>query len=176
MKNIEFNQIPKELEGAFQDAAFELARTYEAFQRASIENKAEAQEAFHAAAHMVEKIAKQGVSAVEGILNENSLQAIVRGELKTSIAAHGPITSPFVGSAARRIANDLLGHFRQASLRDISNLSAIQEVERLRKELKETKDLFDKKQNEIKFLLLKMKDATWPCSKCGKDHGLGNCP
>lgn len=110
------------------------------------------------------------------LLTEEWLQAIVRGELKTTIYAHGPIYGPFIGSAARRIANSLLGCLRQESLKDISNAAAALEVERLRKELKEAKDLFEKKQNEIKFLLLKMKDATWHCSKCGKDHGLGNCP
>jgi hypothetical protein len=156
VKNIEFNQIPKELEGALQDAAFEVARTYEAFQRAAPEDKAEAELEFHAAAHMVEKIVKQGVSAADGILNENSLQTIVRGQLKTSIAVHGPITSPFVGSAARRIANDLLGHFRQASLRDISNTAAATEVERLRKELKQAQDLLGKKQEQIRDLKVKL--------------------
>lgn len=156
MKNLEFNQIPKELEGTLQDAAFEVARTYEAFQRASSENKAETEKAFHDAAHMVEKIIKQGVSTVDGILNENSLQTIVRGQLKNAIAVHGPITSHFVGSAARRLANDLLGHFRQASLRDISNLSASQEVERLRKELKQAQDLTQKKQEQINDLKAKL--------------------
>jgi len=154
--NLEFNQIPKELEGALQDAAFELARAYEAFRRAAPENRGDAEKAFHDAAHMVERIAKQGVSTADGILNENSLQAVVRGQLKNAIAAHGPITSTFVGSAARRISNDLLGHFRQAALRDISNVSAIQEVERLRKELKQAQDLVGKKQEQINDLKAKL--------------------
>lgn len=176
MKNLEFNQIPKELEGALQDAAFEVARTYEAFQRATSETRAELEEAFHVAAHMVEKIAKQGVSAVDGLLVEANLQTLVRGQLKATIAAHGPITSAFVGSAARRVANDLLGCLRQASLKDISNASAALEVERLRKELDEKSELVRKKQEEIMNLLGKMQEAVWPCSKCGKAHGLGNCP
>jgi hypothetical protein len=113
---------------------------------------------------------------VKDFLTEETLQAIVRGQLKTTIHAHGPIQGAFIGSAARRIANDILGHLRNMSLEDLSNASAALEVERLRKELKEKNDLFRKKQAEIMDLLERMKDATWPCSKCGKAHGLGNCP
>lgn len=159
MKNIDFNQVPKELEGALQDAAFDVARTYETFQRAAPEAKAEAEKAFHAAAHMVEKIVKQSVSAVDAILTEANLQTMVRGQLKTSIEAHGPITSTFVGSAARRIANDLLGYLRQASMRDISNVSAIAEVDRLRKELQDLKRICDQKQVNVDNLLQKLRVA-----------------
>lgn len=113
---------------------------------------------------------------VKELLTEEALQAIVRGQLKTTIHAHGPITGPFVGSAARRIANDLLGHLRNMSMEDIPNASAALEVERLRKDLKEKDELFQKKQAEIMDLLERMKTATWPCEKCGKAHGLGNCP
>lgn len=113
---------------------------------------------------------------MKDILTEEALQALVRGQLKTTIHAHGPIESQFVGSAARRIANDLIGHLRQMSMEDISNAAAALEVERLRKELKEKTELVQKKQAEIMNLLAMMKEATWPCSKCGKAHGLGNCP
>lgn len=110
------------------------------------------------------------------ILSKEALQAIVRGQLKTTIHAHGPIQGEFIGSAAKRIANDLLGHLRQMSMEDLSNAAAALEVERLRKELKEKDDIVQKKQTEIMNLLVKMQEAVWPCSKCGKAHGLGNCP
>lgn len=113
---------------------------------------------------------------VKDILTEEALQALVRGQLKTTIHAHGPIQGAFIGSAARRIANDLLGYLRNMSMEDLSNAAAALEVERLRNELKETKELFQKKQAEIMDLLERMKHATWPCSKCGSAHGLGNCP
>lgn len=113
---------------------------------------------------------------VKDILTEEALQALVRGQLKTAIHAHGPIHGAFIGGAARRIANDLLGYLRKMSMEDISNASAALEVERLRKELKEKTALVQKKQAEIMDLLGRMKTATWPCSKCEKSHGLGNCP
>lgn len=112
---------------------------------------------------------------MKDFLTEDVLQAIVRGQLKTTIHAHGPITGVLIGSAARRVANDILGHLRRVSIEELSNASAALEVERLRKELDEKNDLFRKKQTEIMNLLVKMQEAVWPCPKCGKAHGLGNC-
>lgn len=115
------------------------------------------------------------MNQIESLLSEEAVRRVVRGQLKTTISAHGPITGPFIDSAARRISHDILGHLRQASLKDVSNQAAELEVNRLRKELKDAKDLFEKKQQEIKGLLFRLQDVVWNCSKCGKSHGLGHC-
>ncbi len=42
---------------------------------------------------------------------ESHLNRIIAGQLRACIKTHGPITLEFIGSAAKRIANQLLGMF-----------------------------------------------------------------
>jgi hypothetical protein len=137
-----------EYERAALDAAFDLAKKYEAYAKSegSLDDVL-------AAAHLIEKMLKEGVPKAKSLLTESSLECVVRGQLKTTIACHGPITANFISSATKRVTLGLLGHLRQASLRDLSNEAARLQVERLQKELADRDEKLKKKQIEIKGLL-----------------------
>lgn len=158
MNDVEFNKLPKKLEEALLDAAFDVAAAFRAFQRADPKNRWDEEQALYSAAHVVEKIVKQAVSKASGLLEEQAIQAIIRGQLKTAIIAHGPITNNYVTSAAKRIGNNVISHLREASLRDLSNAAAALEVERLRQELAASQELVVSKSKQTMDLVAKLKE------------------
>lgn len=60
---------------------------------------------------IAEVINRYSVKTIKQIkaIPEAHLNRIIAGQLRSCIKAHGPITLEFIGSAAKRIANDLLG-------------------------------------------------------------------
>lgn len=159
MNNVEFNKLPKNLEEALLDAAFDVAAAFRAFQRANPKNRWDEEQALYAAAHVVEKIVKQSVSKASGLLDEQSVQAVIRGQLKSTILVHGPITNISVTSAAKRIGNNIISHLRESSLRDLSNAAAALEVERLRRELADSHELVVSKSKQVLDLVKKLNEV-----------------
>lgn len=61
--------------------------------------------------HILETINKWSATTIKQIHNipESHLNRIIAGQLRSCIKAHGNITPELIGSAAKRIANSLLG-------------------------------------------------------------------
>jgi hypothetical protein len=159
-------------EEALLDAATEVGQAYELFMTASGDEKTEAERLLHEAAHRVELILKNGSRKASGFIQLSALQAVIRGQLKTTIAAHGPITLQFVESATRRVAGDVLGHLRQASFREVATAAAALEVKRLVKELREANEEIWSKAAQIKHFIAKLETAGIPL---GNEEGEQKC-
>jgi hypothetical protein len=142
--------VNQEQERAALDHCWELARRYEAYAKAPTPFLLEE---VLASAHLIEKMWKGSTPRAESVINEGSIEAVVRGFLKETITCHGPITLNFVPSATKRVVRGLLGHLRQASVEDVSNAAAKAEVEKLRREVKALTEMLRGKQIEIRKLL-----------------------
>lgn len=152
--------LAPEQERTIVDISWEIAQKCEALGRLHVERSTENlderlslnAELMHSV-ESLERVWKNATPGAESLLSEGSIESVVRGNLKTTIAEHGPITANFVPSATKRITRGLLGHLRQASMSDLSNVAAKAEVERLRKEVTERDEKLMRKQVEIRGLL-----------------------
>jgi len=157
---------------SLHDAAIDCGRAYEIYQTAGPDELEEARDLFHEAAHRLELVAKGAHQTAKGFLQLKSIQAVVRGQIKSTISFHGPITAKYVESATRRIAGGVLGHLRQASLKETSNEAAALEVKRLLQEIKDLQAQVDKKGTQVKYFIEKCKAAGIPL---GKEAEEGPC-
>lgn len=157
---------------ALLDAAVDVGRAYELFKTASAHEKEEAEKLFHQAAHRVELILKNGPRKASSFIHLSALQAVVRGQLKSTIDVHGPVTMQFVESATRRVAGDILGHLRQASFREVATAGAALEVKRLEKELREANEKIWSKSAQIQHFIAKLNAAGIPL---GNEEGEQPC-
>jgi len=156
---------------SLQDAAIDVARAHELWRTCGPEELEEARDAFHEACQRLEEVAKGSHSTAKGFLQKNALMAVVRGQLKTTITDHGPISLQFVESAARRICGGIIGHLRQASLRETSNEAARLEVKRMSQEIKDLEENVRKKGDQIKHFVAKLQSLGIPL---GDDSGEGS--
>ncbi len=158
---------------SLQDAALDVARAHELYRTVSSGPAAleEAREAFHEACQRLELVAKGSHSTAKGFLQKNSIMAVVRGQLKATINNHGPITPQFIESATRRIAGGIIGHLRQASLREASNAAADLEVKRLSEEVKELQAQIHKKGDQIKYFVAKLQALGIPLGDAQEGAG-----
>ena len=62
------------------------------------------------------------------MIEENTLRRMVSGCLRQCIEAHGPITKDFIGSAQKRISNQILGH--------LENEFRIEALEKMKKKVR----------------------------------------
>jgi hypothetical protein len=144
----------QEQERAALEHCLELARQYEAYSKATDPvEKAELLVEVLAAVRLIRVICQGYTPSAVSVLTESSVAAVVRGQLKSTILYHGPITNDFLASATKRITKDLLGHLRQASTADLLSASAMAEVERLKKELRDRDEKLRDKQIEIRKLV-----------------------
>jgi hypothetical protein len=142
--------VNPEHERAALDQCWELARRYEAYAKAPTPFLLEE---VLASAQLIRVMCQGCTPSAVSVLTEGSIAAVVRGQLKTTIQNHGPITTDFIASATKRITKDLLGHLRQASMADLLNVSAKAEVDRLKKELRDRDEKLREKQIEIRKLI-----------------------
>lgn len=62
-------------------------------------------------------------------MNKQWLEKLVIGSLKQVIAAHGPIDSKWIGSAAKRISHQIFGEIKAAPVGDGREICKTKEIE-----------------------------------------------